>query len=147
MSNSSSELSFIDMLIAGNTALDFIKQLGLPMTRDNRLCVQDNLQIGAKKNAFAIGDCAAHKENPLPMLAQVANQQGKHLADIFNKNDLERPFKFQFRGSMAQLGLFQAVADLPLGGAKLTGFAAFLTWRSAYWTLTVSIANKILIPM
>ena len=133
---------------SGNTALDFIKQLGLPMTRDNRICIEDNLQIGGKKNAFAIGDCAAHKENPLPMLAQVANQQGKHIADIFNKDDLERPFKFKSRGSMAQLGLFEAVADLEqLGGAKLTGFAAFLAWRSAYWTLTVSLANKILIPM
>ena len=138
-------IKILNTHFVGNTALDFIKQLGLPMTLDNRICIEDNLRIGGKNNAYAMGDCAAHKENPLPMLAQVANQQGKHLAEIFNKDDLERPFKFQFKGSMAQLGLFQAVADL--GGAKLTGFAAFLTWRSAYWTLTVSLANKILIPM
>ena len=130
----------------GNTALDFVKQLGLEMNREGRICVEDNLRIcGQEDGVFAIGDCAAHKEAPLPQLAQVANQQGRHLAVILNKGDPERPFKFRSKGSMAQLGLFQAVADV--GGAKLTGFTAFLTWRSAYWTLTVSLANKILIPM
>ena len=140
-------IKIINNHLVGNTALDFIKQLGVPMTLDNRICIEDNLRIGGKKNAFAMGDCAARKENPMPMLAQVANQQGKHLAEMFNKDDLERPFKFQFRGSMAQLGLFQAVADLGEAKPKLTGFVAFLTWRSAYWTLTVSLANKMLIPM
>ena len=51
----------------------------------------------------------------------------------------------RFMGAMASLGTFKAVADL--NGPKLTGLVAFLTWRSAYWTMSVSITNKILIPM
>jgi NADH dehydrogenase FAD-containing subunit len=27
------------------------------------------------------------------------------------------------------------------------GFLAFLLWRSAYWTRSVSVVNKVLIPM
>ncbi len=46
---------------------------------------------------------------------------------------------------MAQLGTFKGIADL--GRAKITGLTAFLAWRSAYWTMSVSITNKILIPM
>ncbi len=32
-------------------------------------------------------------------------------------------------------------------GAVVTGFAAFVLWRSAYLTKAVSIQNKLLIPM
>ena len=30
---------------------------------------------------------------------------------------------------------------------NLSGIAAFLFWRGAYWTMSVSTANKMLIPM
>ena len=108
--------------------------------------IDDYLQVPSKQNVFAIGDCAANKTRPLTMLAQVANQQGVHLAKALNKNQVETsPFKYKFLGAMAQLGTFEAVADL--NGPKLTGFTALLAWRSAYWTMSVSITNKILIPM
>lgn len=54
-------------------------------------------------------------------------------------------FQYRFMGSMASLGTFKAVADL--NGPKLKGLTAFLAWRSAYWTMSVSVTNKILIPM
>jgi NADH dehydrogenase FAD-containing subunit len=129
----------------GNTALDFVRRLNVPLTKDNRICVEDNLQVVGLQDVFAIGDAAANQTVPLPMLAQVANQQGHHLAVCMNNATPEQPFKYKFMGMMAQLGLFQAVADVH--GTKLTGATAFLAWRSAYWTLTVSITNKILIPM
>ena len=78
------------------------------------------------------------------MLAQVANQQGKYLAKSLNKGS-NKPFRYIFMGSMAQLGTWNAVADL--NGPKVTGLAAFLAWRSAYWGYQVSVTNKILIPM
>ena len=101
-------------------------------------------------NVYAIGDCAAHHEKPLAMLAQVANQQGIHLSRSLNHND-ETSFQYKFMGAMASLGTFNAVAELgsnvPHPASRLTGIAAFLVWRSAYWSMTVSITNKILIPM
>ena len=54
---------------------------------------------------YALGDCAAHHEKPLAMLAQVANQQGIYLAKKFNeKEGLPEVFKYKFLGSMASLG-------------------------------------------
>ena len=57
----------------------------------------------------------------------------------------DETFKYRFLGMMTSLGTYRGVADF--GGAKMKGFAAFLAWRSAYWTMSVSITNKILIPM
>ena len=104
-----------------------------------------------KNNVYAIGDCAANHDKPLAMLAQVANQQGIYLAKCMNNKDEESLFDYKFLGAMASLGTFKAVVELgpnvPESASKLKGFIAFLLWRSAYWSMSVSITNKILIPM
>ena len=49
---------------------------------------------------------------------------------------------------MAQLGTGDAVADLPdLAGKhpKVTGLAAFIAWRSAYWGYQVCASSNYLI--
>lgn len=79
------------------------------------------------------------------MLAQVANQQGRHLARHLNTGSQD-PFKYQFLGSMVQLGTWDAVVDLGRH-QTMSGLAAFIAWRSAYWGYQVSVTNKILIPM
>merc|ERR1719369_689336 len=76
----------------GNAALDFVKQLQLPLSKDNRILVNDKLQVPGTDGVFALGDCAVSKDKPLAMLAQVANQQGKYLGKVFNK-DMDKPFK------------------------------------------------------
>lgn len=119
---------------------------------------------------FALGDCAADGEKPLPALAQVASQQAQYLAKRLNSDRLEAlatadakgsvpPFKYAHLGSMASVGEWKGVFDSPAlakqqsqGEKKdeidgLTGFKAFLLWRAAYWTKQVSLRNKILIPM
>lgn len=128
----------------GNAPLKFVKNLGLEHSQDHRILVDNNLRALGQRDVFAIGDCAVNKDKPLTMLAQVANQQGAHLAKCLNAG-LEKDFTYKFLGAMASLGTFKAVADLD--GPKLKGVLAFLTWRSAYWTMLVSISNKILIPM
>jgi len=61
----------------------------------------------------------------------------------------------------AQLGMWSGILDAtttPMdvkggkkkrgsGGVTFAGVSAWLIWRSAYWTKSVSTANKILIPM
>ena len=95
----------------GNTALEFLKLLHLPLSGDGRILVDDRLRVPSLDGVYALGDCAVSKDRPLAMLAQVANQQGKYLGQVFNK-DKEKPFKYVFMGSMAQLGTWNAVADL-----------------------------------
>jgi NADH:ubiquinone reductase (non-electrogenic) len=64
------------------------------------------------ENVFALGDCCANADTPLPALAQVAEQQGKYLAQVLNQraNELEHewakvhPFEYKSLGSMATVG-------------------------------------------
>jgi len=129
----------------GNAALDFVKNIDtINLDRTNRILIDDYLQIEGHSDVFALGDCAVSSSKPLAMLAQVANQQGIHLAKCLN-NDSLTPFNYKFGGAMAQLGAFKAVAQT--NGPRLKGLLAFMVWRSAYWTMSVSLANKILIPM
>lgn len=144
----------------GNQALDFVKSLGIASLTAGpgrgRILIDDHLRIvdesiPSHREIFALGDCAADKEKPLGLLAQVANQQGKYLASYLNSGHHKyRPFRYTFMGSMAQLGTWDAVLEGPssvVGMPRLSGLMAFMAWRSAYWTYSVSITNKILIPM
>ena len=133
----------------GNTALDFVRQLDLPLSKDGRIRVDDKLQVEGHYGVYAIGDCAANPNEPLPMIAQAAKQQATYLGKVFNKG-LDKPFNFQFMGSMTQLGTWHGVMKGPSVGGKefkLKGVIAWIIWRSAYWGYQVSITNKILIPM
>jgi len=145
----------------GNQCLEFTKSLKLASVpagpSRGRILIDGHMRIvddsiPNHEDVFSLGDCAADKDQPLGLLAQVANQQGKYLAAYMNK-DLDpayKPFRYQFMGSMAQLGTWDAVVDGPAVGGKkpmLAGFTAFLAWRSAYWTYSVSVTNKILILM
>lgn len=56
------------------------------------------------------------------------------------------PFKYNHLASMAYLGNWTALVDASEAGST-SGRAAWLLWRSAYFTQTVSMKNKILIPM
>ena len=88
----------------GNTALDFVNELNLPLSKNKRILVDDRLKVEGIENVYAIGDCAVSREEPLPMIAQAAKQQAVYLGKVFNKN-LDKPFKFLFLGSMTQLGM------------------------------------------
>ena len=72
------------------------------------------------ENIFAIGDVAAYLDdgNPrgLPMLAQVAIQQGQYLAKNVSRHlsgKAMEPFAYQNKGTMATIGRNKAVVDLP----------------------------------
>lgn len=61
-------------------------------------------------------------------------------------------FQYKNRGAMAGMGFGGGVSDLtksdlPGPKIKLSGFASFLMWRSAYWTKQLSGSNMMLIPM
>ncbi|KAL0068939.1 hypothetical protein AAF712_003932 [Marasmius tenuissimus] len=88
-------------------------------------------------------------------ILSVANQQAAYLAKKLNKivrdKDHTEPFKFNNRGSLAYIGNWKAIYDRsavdkdgPM--SKETGRTAWLIWRSAYFTMTLSMRNKILVP-
>ncbi|KAI8910774.1 FAD/NAD-P-binding domain-containing protein [Gorgonomyces haynaldii] len=133
-----------------------ITSLDLPLDPGKRLYTDAHLRVLGKddqpiNNVFALGDCATIKGNILPQTAQVASQKAIYLANLFNRTNVgeqvtkNAPFTFKNLGSLAYIGDWKAIADTP--GTKGSGTSAWLFWRSAYLTMSVSLKNKILIPM
>merc|ERR1712038_427467 len=118
----------------GNTALDFVRQLGLPLSRDGRILVDAQLAVQGPQDVYAMGDCAVNPQEPLPMIAQAAKQQAVYLGKSFNKGT-SHPFRFSFMGSMTQLGTWHGVMQGPsvggIEGPKIKGIVAWAMWRSA----------------
>ena len=113
--------------------------------RSNRIKIDENLQTSA--GIFVIGD-GAHlqfKGNPLPMIAPVALQMGKHVAKqiISLKNNKPlRPFKYTDKGQMATIGRRRAVVEMP-GGLRMHGTIAWLTWLALHVFYLAGGRNRI----
>ncbi|OZJ06300.1 hypothetical protein BZG36_00684 [Bifiguratus adelaidae] len=127
----------------GNTSRPLIRDLMAKMpesqTMKRGLLVDDHLRLLGAEDVYALGDATATKYAPT---AQVAAQQGKYLARVFNQqanrwklereydaltagsekdrlarkiNKLRdvRPFHYSHQGSLAYIGSEKAIADLP----------------------------------
>ncbi|KAJ3313064.1 hypothetical protein HDU76_002732, partial [Blyttiomyces sp. JEL0837] len=150
----------------GLSALPLIK--ALPFMKDQgigRLVTDEHLRVlttvgTAVDNVFALGDCGTINELPLPCTAQVANQKAVWLRKALNSNKVQcasditnvEGFHYHHMGSLAYIGKWKALVDtrLPseaepkslLAFVPNTGVAAWLFWRSAYFTMSVSWKNK-----
>ena len=128
----------------GNAPLPLVERLGVPTDSHGRLLTDRALRLSGHPEVFALGDCAVPADLPLPATAQVAQQQGKHLAKQLERLRGGRepePFDFRSAGMLAYVGGGRALADLP--HVRWTGRAAWLLWRSVYLTKLVSTANKV----
>ncbi|KAI9725080.1 MAG: hypothetical protein M1812_000356 [Candelaria pacifica] len=99
------------------------------------------------QDVFALGDCAVMENSPdLPATAQVANQKGEWLAKMLNSGDVgKKSFSYKNLGVMAYIGNWNAVMQSG-GDNNIKGRVAWLIWRGAYLTKSVSWRNRILIP-
>ena len=123
-------------------------------------------------DVFALGDTTILTTGRLPGTAQVANQQAQWLARTLNASAsaassssstspsasasafaAARGFSFRDLGVMTYLGGSRAVLQAPKdrdAGAQskgLRGWVAYLVWRGAYLTFTLSWRNKVLVPV
>jgi len=114
----------------------------------NRYKVDRFNKINTTKNIYAIGDIA-YMETPLypyghPQLANVAINQGKNLAhNLLNqlKNKAQKEYEYKDLGSMATIGKYRAVVDLPF--IKFQGFFAWYVWMFLHLMLILSVRNKL----
>ena len=102
--------------------------------KDGRIEVNEKFQIENYINSFAIGDISIIKGmEDLPLTAQVAMQQGNHLAKnielLFQEKDL-LPFDFEDNGEMISLGIGEA--SISALGVTLSGKLAFEARRLIY---------------
>ena len=101
------------------------------------------------KDVFAIGDNMMLESGPLPATAQVANQEAIWLAKRLNKGDLEKhTFGFNNLGVMTYVSGAKGLLQPGEGGhTNIKGMTAYLIWKGAYLTKSVSWRNRLLIPV
>ncbi len=131
--------------VTGNIIDDFNKE---NLVR-NRYIVDRYNKVKGFDNIFAIGDIA-YMETPKypqghPQVANVAINQGKNLAKNFKKDSEKDWTEYEYidRGSMATIGKYRAVVDLPK--FKFQGFLAWYLWMFLHLMLILSVRNKIAI--
>ncbi len=114
----------------------------------NRIITDEFNQVKGWQNVFAIGDVSAiitaDLPNGHPGVAQVAIQQGKHLAkniEALVDGKAMAPFHYNDKGSLATIGRNQAVADL--GKFKTQGFLAWLIWTFVHLFSLIGFKNRI----
>jgi NADH dehydrogenase len=121
--------------------------LGVETDRAGRVRVARDLSVPGFPGIYALGDTALALDDsghPLPGLAQVAKQQGRHLgrqlaAAMLRGRPME-PFRFKDRGNMATIGRNAAVADF--GRMRLKGFPAWMLWAIVHVWLLVGFEKR-----
>lgn len=119
---------------------------------DGRLHVLDD-KGQPMRDVFAVGDCAMVKDGPaIPATAQVASQKAEFVISVLNKlakgrTPPDEDFQWKNKGSLAYLGDWKALYDRSTGGGgSAGGTAAFVLWRSAYFSMQLSWRNRITVP-
>lgn len=122
------------------------------IARGNRILVDDYCSIKGYKNIYAVGDIAAivsdHYPSGHPMVAQVAIQQGKQLANniLLQLQGKERKkFSYKDKGSLATIGKRKAVADI--GKLRFGGYIAWLLWSVVHLLSISGFRNKLLVGL
>ena len=123
---------------------------GAESDRGGRIKITPNLTIEGYPEIFVVGDMAnlanARDGKPLPGVAQVAIQQGRHAAKTIVRR-LQgkpiRPFRYRDLGSLATIGRASAVAHF--GRLKISGLAAWLLWLFVHLMHLVQFQNRVLV--
>jgi NADH dehydrogenase len=111
------------------------------------LPVGADLSLPGHPEVFVIGDLAGatgRDGTPLPQLAQVAIQGGRHTARNIRRRlagKRTRPFRYHNHGIMATIGRRSAVAELP-GGLRFEGTFGWLAWLAVHLLFLVGFRNR-----
>ena len=123
---------------------------GAATDKAGRVRVLPDLTLPGHEEIFVIGDLmtlAGKGGAPLPGVAQVAMQQGRHAARTVAKRLAGRPgpgaFVYHDRGNMATIGRGRAIADL--GFVRFSGYVAWLAWLFIHLMYLVQFGNRVLI--
>ena len=134
---------------AGVAASPLGATLGVPLDRAGRVRVEPDLTIPGHPDVFVIGDLAAlngSNGNPLPGVAQVAIQMGRHAAANIERAIEHQPYAaFSYRdlGNMATIGRASAVADF--GWLQLKGLAAWISWAFVHILNLIGFRNRLVV--
>ncbi len=134
---------------AGVAASPLAASLEVPLDRAGRVLVEPDLTVPGRAEVFVIGDLAAflHQTgNPLPGVAPVAIQQGRHAAENIQRSHegvARHPFRYSDPGNLAVLGREAAIAEI--AGWKLSGFLAWLVWCFVHIFFLIGFRNRLIV--
>jgi NADH dehydrogenase len=132
---------------AGVRANPLAEALGVKTSAGGRIEVGRDLRITDHPEAFAVGDIAqvVGQRGPLPQVAQVAIQSGRHAGREIRRARLghgSRPFHYLDKGTMATIGRRAAVAELPFG-IHLQGTPGWFAWLGLHLLYLVGVRNRV----
>ena len=134
---------------AGVAASPLGASLNVPIDRAGRVLINDDLTIPGHNNVFVVGDLASLKGedgHPLPGVAQVAIQMGKHAASNIVRaigKQPYRPFKYKNLGNMATIGRAAAVGDF--GWFTLRGYIGWVAWVFVHILNLIGFRNRLVV--
>jgi len=124
------------------------KEIVIP---NGRILVNEFNQVQGYTNIYAIGDIAQLDNDPkfpkgYPMVAQVAIQQAKNLAENLVrewKGQAMQPFRYKDLGSMATIGRNRAVAEF--ANMIMSGYFAWIVWMIVHLMSLLGFRNKLVV--
>lgn len=129
---------------------DLAARSGAEVDAAGRIMVQPDLSLPGRPEVFVIGDMARLEDpatgRPLPGVAPVAMQQGRHAARTVAARLDGRPstpFRYKEKGNLATIGRAKAVAELPY--LKTSGFVAWMLWIVVHIAYLIGFQNRLLV--
>jgi NADH dehydrogenase len=131
---------------AGVAASPLARSLDAPLDRAGRVLVEPTLAVPGHPQIFVIGDLASLQQDgrPLPGVAQVAIQGGKHAAKNIRRairGEPLLPFRYHDYGNVAVIGRGSAVVDV--GPVKASGFFAWVFWLFLHIFWLIGFRNRL----
>ncbi|MDQ3249293.1 MAG: NAD(P)/FAD-dependent oxidoreductase [Chloroflexota bacterium] len=122
------------------------QRTGVAVDRKGRVKILPDLTIPEHPDIFVIGDVSRLEAagKPLPGLAPVAIQQGKHVAKQILRQlqgQPTTPFHYSDRGTMATIGRAAAVAKIK--NVELSGFTAWVAWLAIHIVYVIGFRSRL----
>jgi NADH dehydrogenase len=124
------------------------QNLGVELDKQGRAIIEKDLSLKNFPEVFVLGDQAHFdtENGPLPGLASVAMQQGRHAAWNITRDlrgDVRKPFEYLDKGQMATIGRKKAIAEIKT--LKVSGFMAWLMWLTVHVYYLIGFKNRFMV--
>jgi NADH dehydrogenase len=110
--------------------------------RAGRIMVEPDLTLPGRPEVYALGDMVAVRDQPLPGVAPVAMQEGRHVARSIS-GGTNTPFRYRDKGNLATIGRSRAIADIK--GLRFSGFPAWVLWLALHLFYLIGFQNRVLV--
>jgi NADH dehydrogenase len=134
---------------AGVEAAKLRTPIPVETDRLGRIVVQPDLSLTGHPEVFAAGDLAhvaGAGGQPLPGVAPVALQQGRHIGRAIVREVAGKArgeFRYFDKGQMATIGRSRAIVEI--GRLRFAGFFAWLVWLVVHIYYLVGFKNRVFV--